>query len=136
MRIRFRTASLAALVAAGSLAAAPLAATADQARDDDRLAQAAQAAQGDAQFSDGDLENFIEAARDLSQIQQDYQPRVQAAGDDQQAAELQSQANAEMVQAIQESGLTVQTYQQIYARLQEDNGSRERVRDLAGQPAQ
>jgi hypothetical protein len=59
------------------------------------------------------LESFVSAAFEVQQVRSKWQPRNQAADNAEQARELQVQASTEMVSAVQDKGLTVETYRAI-----------------------
>jgi uncharacterized protein DUF4168 len=55
----------------------------------------------------------VSAALEVQQIRSKWQPRIQAADNAEQAQEFQVQASTEMVSAVQDKGLTVDTYRAI-----------------------
>ena len=63
--------------------------------------------------SQGQLESFASAALEVEQIRSKWLPRIQEAGNAEKAQEFQVQASAEMVHAVQDKGLTVETYRAI-----------------------
>jgi|SRR5215475_1547383 len=63
--------------------------------------------------SQAQLESFASAALEVQQIRSKWQPRIQAADNAEQAQEFQVQASTEMVSAVQDKGLTVDTYRAI-----------------------
>src|SRR5438128_9515190 len=75
--------------------------------------------------SDNQVEAFASAALQVQQIRSKWQTRMQEADNAENAQELQVQAATEMVSAVQERGLTVETYKAI-ATAARDNP------DLAG----
>ena len=75
--------------------------------------------------SQDQLKSFASAALEVQQIRSKWQPQIQAADSAEQAREFQVQASTEMVSAVQERGLTVETYKAI-ATAARDNP------DLAG----
>ena len=75
--------------------------------------------------SEDQLMSFAFAAREVQQIRSKWQTRMQEADNAEKAQELQVQAATEMVSAVQERGLTVETYKAI-ATAARDNP------DLAG----
>jgi len=75
--------------------------------------------------SDNQVEAFASAALQVQQIRSKWQTRMQEADNAEKAQELQVQAATEMVSAVQERGLTVETYKAI-ATAARDNP------DLAG----
>jgi len=75
--------------------------------------------------SDNQVQAFASAALQVQQIRSKWQTRMQEADNAEKAQELQVQAATEMVSAVQERGLTVETYKAI-ATAARDNP------DLAG----
>jgi uncharacterized protein DUF4168 len=63
--------------------------------------------------SQGQIEAFASAALQVQQIRSKWQTRMQEADSAEKAQELQVQAATEMVSAVQERGLTVETYKAI-----------------------
>jgi hypothetical protein len=63
--------------------------------------------------SEDQLAAFASAARQVQQIRSKWQTQMQEAGSAEKAQELQVQAATEMVSAVQERGLTVETYKAI-----------------------
>jgi len=59
------------------------------------------------------VEAFASAALQVQQIRSKWQTRMQEADNAEKAQELQVQAATEMVSAVQERGLTVETYKAI-----------------------
>jgi hypothetical protein len=78
------------------------------------------AAQMGTQFSDTQISAFAEAARDVGELQQLYDARLQEADSAEQVQQLQEQAQAEMVQAVEASGLTPEEYNQILQAAHQD----------------
>ena len=63
--------------------------------------------------SQDQLEAFASAARQVQEIRSKWQTRMQEADSAEKAQEFQVQAATEMVGAVQERGLTVETYKAI-----------------------
>jgi len=78
--------------------------------------------------SQDQLKSFASAAIEVQQIRSKWQTRMQEADNAEKAQELQVQVATEMVSAVQERGLTVETYKAI-ATAARDNP------DLAGRIA-
>jgi hypothetical protein len=71
-------------------------------------------AQAQPQFSDQQLDSYVVAARAVDKLIREWNPRIQAAEDNAQAALLHEQANAELIEAITRTkGITVEEYQEI-----------------------
>ncbi|WP_158291550.1 DUF4168 domain-containing protein [Marinicauda algicola] len=73
-----------------------------------------------AEMSDAQVEAFIDAATSIQAVIQEYQPRLQAAGSQEEAATLQQEAQGELVIAVEEAGLTPLEYQRIAVAAQSD----------------
>jgi hypothetical protein len=71
-------------------------------------------AQTPPEFTDQQLESFVVAALAVDQLIREWNPRIQAAEDQGQAAELREQATAELIEVITRTkGMTVEQYQEI-----------------------
>lgn len=81
--------------------------------------QLGQATGGQA-FSDDQLRAYALAALEVQAINESYQPRVQAAQDQGQMDQLRTEAETEMVEAVQDQGLSVDEYNQITQAAQAD----------------
>lgn len=95
------------------------------------LTPAVQADNGDAEFSEGQLESFMVARAEVREIQADYSSRLQDVSDDQKVAELQAEAQEKMVQAVQEEGMTVKEFNRIARKANNDPEFKERLREVA-----
>ena len=71
-------------------------------------------------ISDEQLDQFAEAALAVNRIGQQYASQLQAAENEEQAQEIRAEAQEEMVQAVEEEGLTVDRYNEIYAAAEND----------------
>jgi len=65
------------------------------------------------QISSETLDSFVDAFIEVRQISEQYEPRVQAADDQQGAHELQMQAQEAMIEAVREHGMTIAEYNQL-----------------------
>jgi hypothetical protein len=84
--------------------------------------------------SQDQIESFASAALQVQQIRSQWQTRIQAADSAEQARELQTQAAAEMVSAVKEKGLTVETYRAIAAAARDNPELASRIVKLMEQP--
>lgn len=66
-----------------------------------------------AEFSQNQLESFASATLKVRDIRSKWQSQMQSADSDEKAKEFQTQANVEMVNAVEANGLTVETYNAI-----------------------
>jgi GTP1/Obg family GTP-binding protein len=94
--------------------------------------QAPQQAASDIEVSDAQLESFVDVQGSLSEIQQDYSGRMENVEDPKKANELRQQANAEMIEAVEESGLTVESFNQIAQAAQNDPELQQRLQRIDG----
>jgi hypothetical protein len=91
----------------------------------------------EAQISDAKLQSFVFAAMKVSELIDQWTPRIEAGKTAEERAQLKGTANGEMVQAIESTGdLTVQEYQQIGQRAEGDKALQERIMKIvqAGPP--
>ena len=94
------------------------------------IAQQQQAAPTDVEVSDADLRSFAEARTAISEIQQDYSTRLQNADDPEKANELQQQANEEMIGAVEETGLDVDSFNTIAMAIQNDPELQQKLQQI------
>ena len=80
----------------------------------------------DREFSDEEVASFAAAYLEVTTIQQQYQTRIEAA-EGVERQELSSQSTVESEEAMEEHGLTPETYNAIALRLPEDEELRMRV---------
>lgn len=81
----------------------------------------------DMDFSDADLEKFVQVQPALEEIREDFTQRLEAADDQEAANQLQQEAGQLMVEAVEQEGLDVDTYNNIAMALQSNEELRERV---------
>jgi hypothetical protein len=83
-----------------------------------------------ADFSNSDLQKFASVQDQLDEIRGDYTDRVQSTDDPAKAADLQQEATQKMVEAVQNAGLEVDTYNQIAMAIQSNPDMRDRVQNM------
>jgi hypothetical protein len=94
----------------------------------------ASAAHAQAEFSDAKLESFVVAAIAVEKKIQEWSPRVQAAQNEQEAAELREQASADVIETIDGTeGMSVDEYQQIGQAAQADPDLATRINEIYSQ---
>ncbi len=71
-----------------------------------------------AQFSDAELQKVATAYLEIHEIRMELQETLAGVTDPESAQQMQEQAGAAMVQAVQESGLDVETYNQVMQEVQ------------------
>ena len=94
--------------------------------------QAPQQAAADIEVSDNQLQSFADAQGSLSEIQQDYSGQMENVEDPKKANELRQQANAEMIEAVKDSGLTVEAFNQIAQAVQNNPELQQRLAQIDG----
>ncbi|MFO7763483.1 MAG: DUF4168 domain-containing protein [Wenzhouxiangellaceae bacterium] len=94
------------------------------------LAQQQQAAPTDVDVSDAELQSFAEARTAITEIQQDYSDRLQNADDPEKANELQQEANEEMIGAVEDTGLDVESFNTIAMAVQNDPELQQKLQQL------
>ena len=92
-------------------------------------AQAPQAPQA-IQPSEAQIQQYVNAARKVEAVVQDYQPRLQSAQDDIARQAVIQEADEKMVAAVQSDGLTVDQYNGISVAVQQDPELRQRITTL------
>jgi hypothetical protein len=78
------------------------------------------AQQEDMEVSDEMLDNFAEAVTTVQAVQQEYSAEIQSTQDTDKAQSLRQEAQQKMVDAVENTGLTVSEYNLISQRLQSD----------------
>ncbi|MEQ8435290.1 MAG: DUF4168 domain-containing protein [Oceanicaulis sp.] len=126
MNLRRLTAAAGAAAASLAFAATPALAQAAQSQ---AQAQAQMQVEpiANAELTDAQVESFIDAAMAVQAVVQQYQPQMQAAESREAAMAMQQQAQSELVSAVEEAGLTPETYQSIAAAAQTDQQVAERL---------
>lgn len=81
-------------------------------------------------ITDEQLEQFAEALDDIERINDDFVTQLEQAESQEQAQELQISAQSEMVEAVEDSGLTVEEYNAIAYRMQNDPEIQARIEDI------
>jgi predicted PurR-regulated permease PerM len=77
------------------------------------------------EITDSDLDNAAKAYAQMQVIHGEFQQSVQQTEDNEARQQLQNQANDQLIQAIQETGLDVDTFNHIMAQIQTDDELRE-----------
>lgn len=86
--------------------------------DSQQLAQSSQ--QQSTEFSEQQLETFIDAREQVIQISRKWQDRLNNAESQDELAEAQNAAQEEMVNAVRDQGLSVEDYNLIAEAAQQD----------------
>lgn len=87
------------------------------------------AASGEAQtdFNDEELRKFVDAQEGINDIRDEYMEKIESAESQEQAQELQMEANDEMVSVIEDAGLDIPTYNAIATAYNSEPSVRNRV---------
>lgn len=78
-------------------------------------------------LKDSNLEKFAAVQKDLESIREEYSAKLGSVSDPSKATELQQEASQSMIEAVENTGLDVETYSQIAQALGNDPELRERV---------
>jgi len=79
------------------------------------------------EVSDAQLDQFVAAQESIVGIQEDFSQRLEGVDDPEEAYELQVEANEEMTAAVEDSGLSVEEYNEIAMAIQTDEELRDRL---------
>lgn len=78
-------------------------------------------------YSSEELETFAQAVIKVQEINKSYAPEMEAAETMEQRHKIHEAANKESVKAIRAQGISVETYNEIFAAAQADSRLMERV---------
>ncbi|MDR9414454.1 MAG: DUF4168 domain-containing protein [Spiribacter salinus] len=84
----------------------------------------------EADFSDDQLDQFVSAQDEVMEIRDDYVERIESTDDRDEAMELEQEANEMMVEAVEDTGLTVDTYSAIAQAASQDSDLAERIQAM------
>ncbi|WP_274426324.1 DUF4168 domain-containing protein [Chelativorans sp. YIM 93263] len=73
-----------------------------------------------AEVDDATLQAFAEASLEVEEVIAEWTPRIEEAGEGEQANELRATANQEIAEAVRSNGIEIETYNQIYQLAQAD----------------
>lgn len=79
------------------------------------------------EYSDSQLENVADAYVSITEIRQELQDDLANVADEEQARTLQQQAGADMVEAVEKTGLAVDEYNEIVEESQVNGNLRNRL---------
>lgn len=85
------------------------------------------AAQQSTDFSDDQLKQFIQAQEGVMDVREEYIEKIEAADSQEQAQELQMEANDEMVSIIEDVGMDIPTYNSIATAYSSEPQVRNRI---------
>lgn len=78
-------------------------------------------------FSDEELQNFVELQDEIGKVREDYVSQIESAESEDKARELQQKAQTEMVKVIEDAGMTVEGYNAIAVAYNSNPEIQERV---------
>ena len=87
--------------------------------------------QQNADFSDEELENFVELQDKIGDVREDYVSQIESAESEDKARELQQKAQTEMVEVIEDAGMTVEEYNAIAVAYNSNPEIQERVDEMS-----
>ena len=82
------------------------------------------------EVSDAQLEKFSEAQSDVREVRKDWQDKLQNAESQEKAMQNRQKATQEMVEAVRDSGLSVDEYNGIAKAAQSNPEFAKRVQDM------
>ena len=84
-----------------------------------------------AEIDDAVIDRVATAMVQVRSIQQDFSKQLENVSDNEQARALQTEAQEEMVAAVQQAGLSVQEYNNVVERMNQDPQLRQEVIERA-----
>lgn len=89
--------------------------------------------QANIEVSDAEVDKFANVYNQTADVRQEYTQKLQNAEDQQQAQQIQREANEEIKAVIEESPLTVERYQEIARATAQDTELRQRILEATQQ---
>lgn len=89
-----------------------------------------QSPQGAEDFSDEQIQSFVEAKAEVDSINQEFQEKMQNAEDPAKVSEMRQKANQQMVQTVQSAGLEPAQYNAIARAVRNDSELQEKVESM------
>ncbi|AGA34826.1 putative conserved secreted protein [Thioalkalivibrio nitratireducens DSM 14787] len=86
---------------------------------------------GSAALTEQTVDTFVDAFIAVQQIREDFAERLQSASDEHEAQTMQQEAQHEMMRAVEESGMSVQEYNEVAIALQDDPELMQQVQEKA-----
>jgi GTP1/Obg family GTP-binding protein len=87
-------------------------------------------AQQNADFSESELNQFVEAQTEVMEIRNEYVQRIESTEDREEAMALEQEGNEMMVEAVEETGLSVDTYSSIAQAASDNPDLAERIQSM------
>ena len=88
--------------------------------------------QQQADFSDDELQDFVALQDEIGEVREEYVSQIEAAESEDEARQLQQEAQTEMVEVIEDAGMSVEEYNAIAVAYNSDPSVQERVDELSG----
>ncbi|AHE97545.1 DUF4168 domain-containing protein [Thioalkalivibrio paradoxus] len=86
---------------------------------------------GSAAITEQTVDTFVDAFVAVQQIREDFAERLQSAADEHEAQTMQQEAQDEMMRAVEESGMSVQEYNEVAIALQDDPELMQQIQEKA-----
>jgi hypothetical protein len=80
-----------------------------------------------AELTDTKIDQFVEAMVEVQAIREEVSAELEATQDAEEAQEVQRDAQAKMIEAVENAGLTVHEYNRIAALMGQDPELRQRI---------
>lgn len=87
--------------------------------------------QQQADFSDEELQQFVDLQDEIGAVREEYVSRIENADSEDEARQLQQEAQSEMVDTIEEAGISVQEYNAIAVAYNSNPEIQERVEAMS-----
>jgi hypothetical protein len=85
----------------------------------------------DVDLSEEQIDTFVSAFVAVQEVRNDFSERLQEAEGESEAQSMQQEAQDEMVQAVEDSGMTVEEYNEVAMALQNDPELMQEVQERA-----
>ena len=131
MTTMFKTTASALALALGAAYAAPAAMAQQQPPPQQQQGMPAQQQPEIEPVSDEEIWQFVRAVDDVSEIVEDMRPQLEAANGQEEAQMIQQAAQAQMLEAVENQGLTAQRYNEINMAAQADPELGVRISEIA-----
>ncbi|OOC48273.1 DUF4168 domain-containing protein [Thioalkalivibrio versutus] len=82
-------------------------------------------------LSEEDIDTFVSAFVAVQEVREDFADRLQSAEDETEAQSMQQEAQDEMVNAVEDSGMSVEEYNEVAMALQNDPELMQEVQERA-----
>lgn len=83
-------------------------------------AEATTKAQADANYTDAEIKNFVEAAKNVDQVKLKYEGKLSTAKGQSEIDKIKKEADAELSKTVEAKGLSVEKYNKIHQTALQD----------------